>query len=111
MRQSQSAVLERGYELEKVHTTEPFEVAWAGEARWYVQFLREAPQSRVVFHVQISPDGITWLDHESAPAVETPASGILSIPVERFGHWLRLRAELVSGNVSPLVRVYLELKE
>ena len=33
MRQSQSAVMERGFELERVHETEPFEVAWAGEAR------------------------------------------------------------------------------
>ena len=47
MRQSQSAVLERGVDLESVHETEPFEVAWAAEARWYVQFLRPATGDRV----------------------------------------------------------------
>ncbi|MHA7984664.1 DUF6385 domain-containing protein [Rathayibacter sp. CAU 1779] len=111
MRQSQSAVLERGFELTGIHTTEPFEVAWAGEARWFVQFLREAPGTSVRFHVQISPDGIDWLDHESSAGVETAAVGMVSIPVESFGHWLRLRTESVSGDDAPLVRIYLELKE
>ena len=66
MRQSQSAVMERGFDLERVHETEPFEVAWAGEARWYVQFLRPAPGSEVEFRVQISPDGINSDIHGSA---------------------------------------------
>ena len=47
MRQSQSAVIERGFELDGTHATEPFEVAWAGEARWFVHFLVPAPGSRV----------------------------------------------------------------
>ena len=111
MRQSQSAVLERGVELDGVHETEPFEVAWAGEARWFVQFLRPAPGSTVELHVQISPDGINWIDHESVPAVESDAVGFLSIPVDRFGHWLRLRTEQTSGSDSPLLRIHLELKE
>jgi hypothetical protein len=111
MRQSQSAVMERGVELEGVHETEPFEVAWAGEARWYVQFLRPAPGSEVEIRVQISPDGITWVDHESQAPVVSEAVGLLSIPVDRFGHWLRLRTELTSGTDAPLLRIYLELKE
>jgi hypothetical protein len=94
MRQSQSAVMERGVELERVHETEPFEVAWAGEARWYIQFLRPAPGSEVEFRVQISPDGINWVDHEHQPPVVSEAVGLLSVSVERFGHWLRLRSEL-----------------
>jgi hypothetical protein len=39
------------------------------------------------------------------------AVGLLSIPVERFGHWLRLRAEQASGADAPMLRIYLELKE
>ncbi|GAA2080814.1 hypothetical protein GCM10009840_15490 [Pseudolysinimonas kribbensis] len=111
MRQSQSAVIERGAELEQVLETEPFETAWAGEARWYVQFLRPAPGSTVEMRVQISPDGINWIDHESVSAVQSEAVGLLSIPVERFGHWLRLRVEQKAGQESPLLRIYLELKE
>ena len=111
MRQSQSAVMERGVDLENVHETEPFEVAWAGEARWYVQFLRPAPGTRVEFRVQISPDGLTWIDHEGTEPVTSEAIGLLSIPVARFGHWLRLRTEQTSGGDAPMLRIYLELKE
>jgi hypothetical protein len=111
MRQSQSAVLERGVDLVDVHETEPFEVAWAGEARWFVHFLRPAENTTVEFRVQISPDGINWIDHEAVAPVSSEASGFVSIPVTQFGHWLRLRSSLISGTPGPMLRVYLELKE
>lgn len=111
MRNSQSAVLERGVDLDGVHETEPFEVAWATEARWFVQFLREAPGTQVELRVQISPDGINWLDHEGVRPQVVQAVGFVSIPVDRFGHWLRLRAEQTSGEESPMLRIHLELKE
>ncbi|MDQ0614441.1 hypothetical protein QF046_002082 [Microbacterium sp. W4I4] len=111
MRQSQSAVMERGVDLHSVHETEPFEVAWAGEARWYVQFLRPAPGSRVEFRVQISPDGLTWIDHDGVEPVASEAVGMLSIPVTGIGHWLRLRSEQTTGDEAPMLRIYLELKE
>jgi hypothetical protein len=111
MRQSQSAVMERGAELEGIHETEPFEAAWAGEARWFVQFLRPAPGTEVQLRVQISPDGINWIDHEAHAPVVAEAVGLLSICVERFGHWLRLRTEQLSGSEAPILRIYLELKE
>lgn len=111
MRQSQSGVLERGFDLDQRHATEPFEVAWAGEARFFVHFIGEAPGVTVSFQAQISPDGINWIDHESVPAVESEAIGLLSIPVTHFGHWLRLTTTRLSGDASPRVRIYLELKE
>lgn len=111
MRQSQSAVMERGVDLVDIHETEPFEVAWAGEARWYVQFLHPAEDTEVEFRVQISADGINWIDHEGIAPVMSPASGWRSIAVERFGHWLRLRTTRTSGVGSPTLRIYLELKE
>jgi hypothetical protein len=111
MRQSQSAVMERGVELSEIHETEPFEVAWAAEARWYIQFLRPARGVAVEFRVQISPDGITWIDHEGQAPLVSGAAGVVSIPVERFGHWLRLRSERTAGTEIPMLRIYLELKE
>lgn len=111
MRQSQSAVLERGVDLVEVHDTEPFEVAWAGEARWYVHFLRPAEGTSVEFRVQISPDGLNWIDHEGVEPQKCEAQGFVSIPVERFGHWLRLRSTRVAGTNAPMLRIYLELKE
>lgn len=111
MRQSQSAVIERGAELDIDHATEPFEVAWAGEARWFVQFLRPAPGTRVALQVQISPDGINWIDHDGLAAIEREAVGLVSIPVSHFGHWLRLHVRRISGDTRPQLRIYLELKE
>lgn len=110
MRQSQSAVLERGAVLASVHETEPFEVSWAGEARWFVVFLDEEPATTVSMQVQVSPNGIQWVDHEAGP-VETAAEGTVSIPVREFGHWLRLRTTSLSGDRAPRARIYLALKE
>jgi hypothetical protein len=65
----------------------------------------------VEFRVQISPDGIHWIDHEGHAPLVSEAVGLLSIPVEHFGHWLRLRAEQATGTDAPMLRIYLELKE
>jgi hypothetical protein len=111
MRQSQSAVLERGVDLTETHDTEPFEVAWAGEARWFIHFLRPAEGTTVEFRVQISPDGLNWIDHEAVAPLESEASGFVSIPVQHFGHWLRLRSHVTAGGGTPMLRIYLELKE
>lgn len=111
MRQSQSAVLERGVDLDGVYDTEPFEVAWAGEARWWVHFLQPGEGTTVEFRVQISPDGLNWIDHEGVAPVESAAEGFVSIPVANFGHWLRLRSTRTAGQASPMLRIYLELKE
>lgn len=110
MRESQTAVLERGVRLEEALVTEPFEVAWAAEARWFVQFLEPAADGEVVLQVQVSPDGLAWTDHESAP-LTVPAEGLVTVGVAAFGHWLRLSARRRGGATAPLVKVVLALKE
>jgi hypothetical protein len=114
MRQTQTAVLERGARLDGELATEPFEVAWATEARWFVQFLEEAPGASVRLQTQISADGLLWVDHES-PSFEADASGIATFSAHDFGHWLRLVVRPASGgpgaDATPLIRVYLALKE
>ncbi|TFV84395.1 hypothetical protein E4V99_04850 [Microbacterium sp. dk485] len=90
--------------------TEPFEAGWAGEARWYVHFLKGSPSSEVALQVQISPDGLNWIDHES-PEIHTPAVGLATITVRAFGLWLRLKTARTTGADEVLLRIYLELKE
>lgn len=110
MRESQTAVLERGIRVQDRIATEPFEVAWAGEARWFVQFLEQDPDTQFMIKVQVSPDGLAWVDHET-PAVTASATGMITIGVQRFGHWLRLGVERTAGDGRPLTRIYLALKE
>lgn len=109
MRESQTAVLERGVVLEGEIATEPFEAAWATEARWFVQFL-ESDTGRVQAKTQISADGLTWVDHESEPAVGE-MRGVITASVRDFGHWLRLVITPEEVTSAPLTRVYLVLKE
>src|SRR5690625_5848307 len=98
MRESQTAVIERGLELTGEWATEPFEAAWAQEARWFVQFL-EPGSGSVSLRSQISADGLTWVDHENAPVSGEPV-GILTAPVRDFGHWLRLVVTPAEGTRS-----------
>lgn len=109
MRESQTAVLERGLTLTEEHATEPFETAWAGEARWFVQFL-EPGSGEVTLRSQVSADGLTWVDHEGDP-LTVEVGGLVTASVAEFGHWLRLVVTPSEGTVAPLVRITLALKE
>ena len=110
MRESQTAVLERGIRLHDEFATEPFEAPWAKEARWFLQFLEPSPGATVAVTAQISADGLTWVDHE-LPPVQGQATGVITAPVRDFGHWLRLVVRRSGGETDPLTRVYLALKE
>ena len=82
MRQSQSAVIERGAELESVLETEPFETAWAGEARWFVQHV--GGDGTATYVTQVSPDGLTWCDLDEVEHVVGPGR-LVSWPATGFG--------------------------
>jgi hypothetical protein len=111
MQQSLSVVLERNARLSGVFTTEPYEVAWAREARWFIRVLDiEGVDTRFDATTQISPDGLHWCDLEDAQ-VTVHELGLVSWPVREFGGWLRLKGT-VEGGGSPAVKVmiYLALK-
>lgn len=111
MQQSLSVVLERNARLAGAFATEPYEVAWAREARWFIRVLAiEGADTRLDAATQISPDGLHWcgLD-DNQVTVHEP--GLVSWPVREFGGWLRLKGT-VDGGDSPVARVmiYLVLK-
>lgn len=107
MLQSQTAVLERNTTFTTDFASEPFEVAWAREARWYFQVL-EGGDSITLF-TQVSPDGINWVDLPEEPVV-SEGTGMTTWPVREFGHWLRIRGTFSSATGRAKVRVYLALK-
>lgn len=110
MRQTQTAVLERNTTFTESFSTEPFEVAWAAEARWFVHISRfNGDPARLVLTTQISPDGLNWCDHES-PVREAGKVGLVTWPVREFGGWLRLRGEFQGEGGSATATIYLVLK-
>ncbi|HYH30199.1 MAG TPA: hypothetical protein VD903_07420 [Pseudonocardia sp.] len=114
MRHSQTAVLERGEHFNAEFTTEPYEVAWAGEARFFVQVLEPQPSSTVVLTTQFSPDGLNWVDADGVDSVklDSGSAGMVSWPVREFGGWLRLRGTVRdSPERGPRLRIYLVVKE
>jgi len=106
MRESFTAVLERSRTLSGEFATEPYEAAWAAEARWFVRTLdRSGPATRLRVTTQISPDGLNWCDLDS----ERVVSGDLeSWTSGEFGGWLRLKGNVESGDAK--VMIYLALK-
>lgn len=109
MRQSQTAVLEKNTTFSGDFQTEPFETAWAGEGRWFVQLVDvSGADTSVSVRAQVSPDGLTWCDYDG---VEHAVTGeILSFPVREFGHWLRLAGSVSGDEPEAKVRIYLALK-
>jgi hypothetical protein len=110
MRQALTAVVERDATFTADFVTEPYEAAWAGEARWFVHTLATSGENVAVRMVtQISPDGLTWCDlDEPAHIASTP--GLVTWPVREFGQWLRLRGTLTGDNPSVTLRIYLVVK-
>jgi hypothetical protein len=116
MRRSYTAVVERGRPLQDDFVTEPYEAGWASEALFFVRLLDDPDQGpdaqadvRVNARVQLSPDGMYWVDEGSA--LPELVQGSAFVRVREFGNWLRL-----AGTVAPPGRpvqaiVYLALKE
>ncbi|MBI5690433.1 MAG: hypothetical protein HZC55_10090 [Verrucomicrobia bacterium] len=108
MKHSFTAVLERNVTFTDTLVTEPYEVAWAREARVFVRALDLA--GRLEASAEISPDGLFWMP-EGTPPVAIQQAGLLSFPLREFGHWLRLALRVTGPAPSARVIVYLALKE
>lgn len=111
MRNSMTAVIEQGNTFATDFATEPYEVAWASEARWFVRLLDwDGDFAGLEITPQISPDGLVWCDEGSVP-IRITEKALYSFPLREFGHWLRVRGSLDGGNASVKLLVYLALKE
>jgi hypothetical protein len=111
MRKSFTAVVSRNETYKDILETEPYECAWAGEARWFVRVLKtEGSAPRLALHSQVSPDGLFWCDGEEA-VLTAEGEGLYTLPVRNFGGWLRLRGKVTGDDASFKVIIYLVLKE
>ena len=104
LRRSLTAVLEKNSTFTSDFETEPYEVAWASEARWFVRVFEI--EGRLQVAPEVSPDGLEWCA-EGSPGLMIDAAGLYSMPLRDFGHWLRLRTA-VEGQAR--VQILLALK-
>jgi hypothetical protein len=110
MNQFHTVVLERLKAVSQGLDTEPYEVGWATEAILFVD-LREmsASGAKVLAVVQISADGINWVDEGTrlGPLVE---DGVAFARLSHFGGWFRARFEVVGATSPVTLTVQLVLK-
>lgn len=105
MRSTMTAVLERSALVRDELATEPYELPWAAEARFFVQ-ARELT-GVLEMTTELSPDGLHWCPAE-VPAVRVDAPGMTSWAVTGFGQWLRVRCR-VSGDTAAAARLRIYL--
>lgn len=98
MRESITAVVARGDVWSGVAASEPYDVAWAGEAVIYLRSLgAEGRPEQARAWVQISPDGIRWIDEGSMLPVPR-VDEISSVRISNFGTFLRVMTVLPEGS-------------
>ena len=108
-REVYTAVVERNVAWEGAFATEPYEAGWAAEALIFIRVL-SGGVSKHSAAVQVSPDGIRWLDEGTRIALPDTAAGLTLARVTHFGNWLRLAGELPPGQACT-VMVYFVLKD
>jgi hypothetical protein len=110
LRESHTAIVARNERWEGEAATEPFEAGWASEAIFFLRALAaDGPTGEGSAHVQISPDGIRWVDEGTSAPVPGAAEGIAVLRVAHFGSWLRLRVRLPAGaKLIPVVTLSLK---
>jgi hypothetical protein len=109
--ESHTAVIERNQIWANGATSEPYEAGWAREAIFFVRALDvEGNPQGAVARVQISPDGIRWIDKGPVMALPAQPDAIAFCSIGEFGTWLRLAADIPEGS-SIKVLVTLALKQ
>lgn len=105
MRSTNTAVLERIATVDKPFQTEPYELPWAREARFFVQVLSISEGGHLSFTTEISPDGLHWiaLDEQVHTA---DGVGLVTWLATGFGQWLRVHVVPMDGTTA-VVRIYL----
>ena len=111
MRKSFTAVVEQGNTFTENFSTEPYEVAWASEARWFVRVLEiDGNEPGLQLYPEISPDGLFWCQ-DNTSSLKIEGEGLYSVAQHDFGHWLRLNGRLSGTGTRFKLIVYLALKE
>ena len=95
---SSTAIVTRNELWQGEAATEPHEAGWAREAIFSVRALdAKGPVGRGKARVQISADGIHWVDEGTACRLPAGKDATTFCRVAHFGNYLRLVATLPKG--------------
>lgn len=92
MKQFYTSVVELRQEFDSSIDTHPFECGWADEAIFFVEVHDCVPDTTVTLRVQLSADGIRWIDEGTVMEVTDSAF----TRITHFGGFIRL-AGAVTG--------------
>ena len=116
IRENLTAVIARNERWTGTAATEPYEAGWATEAVIFVRALaiergREAAADVLppTARVQISADGMRWIDEGTTMPMPQSTEQDTSARVAHFGNWLRVVTEL-PAEVAMKVLVTVHLK-
>lgn len=107
---SHTAVLERHVLIDPEFTTEPHEVAWVHQARWFVQVLEADSDASLTLQTEISPEGLTWCPHEDSKGT-FGADGLIPLRIDYPGPYTRLKLSVPEAGKRAKVRIYLTMKQ
>ncbi len=106
--ESHTAVVARNVGWTGPDATEPYEAGWAREAVIFVRAL-EADGPAGTARVQLSPDGMRWVDEGTSFPLPSRREGVTFARVREFGTWLRIAVDLPPGTALT-VMVTISLK-
>src|SRR5690606_35736160 len=111
MRHFQTSTLEQRKVFEADFATHPLEVAWAGEAIFFVDAEQlDNGDGPLLLKVQLSVDGVNWLDEGTAfDPIRGKANAFRR--VSHFGGWLRLAGVMPESGSRYNVTIHLVAKE
>ncbi|MCY4069762.1 MAG: hypothetical protein OXG60_00535 [Chloroflexi bacterium] len=110
LRRSYTATVERNVIWKGEFASEPYEAAWASEAIFFVRALEVSPDFAGTARVQISADGIHWVDEGATFDLPPNKDQVAFCKVSHFGGFLRFIGTLEPDN-QITVLVSLALKE
>ena len=102
--------MERNVEIRSELWTEPYEAAWAGEARWFLNVVDASPGVAINITTFLSPDGLAWCEHETS-RMHFEGSGLKTLRVPDSCPWLRLHVAV--DGPTPYIKaiIYLSLRQ
>lgn len=110
LNETHTAVVARNETWEGPSASEPYECGWAKEAIVWWRVLSFEGRSRAVdASVQISPDGMRWVDEGTTINLKLATDALGFARVREFGNFLRLACDLPPGaKVKTIVTITLK---